>query len=131
MIPMIPLMVNTYFPPNTPSPARCYALGQALRRGIESWDSKQRVAIMSSGGLSHSIIDEELDHRTLDVMMEKDRDTLCSLPREQLIRGTSEIRNWIIGAGAFEPMDMTLVDYVPYYRSPAGTGCGGGFAYWT
>jgi 3-O-methylgallate 3,4-dioxygenase len=131
MIPMIPLMVNTYFPPNAPSPSRCYVLGQALRAGIESWKSDKRVAIMSSGGLSHSIIDEELDRRTLDALMEKDADTLRSLPVEQLIRGTSEIRNWIIGPGAFEPMSMTFVDYVPYYRSPAGTGCGGGFAYWT
>ncbi len=30
-----------------------------------------------------------------------------------------------------EPMQLTLVNYVPYYRSDAGTGCGGGFSYWT
>lgn len=131
VIPMVPLMVNTYFPPNVPTPRRCYALGQALRRGIETWDSNSRVAIMASGGLSHAMIDEELDHLVLDALMEKDAERLCSLPPAQLILGTSEIRNWIVGGGAFEPMAMTFVDYVPYYRSPAGTGCGGGFAYWT
>ncbi len=29
-----------------------------------------------------------------------------------------------------EPMDMLLAEYLPCYRTPAGTGCGMGFAYW-
>jgi 3-O-methylgallate 3,4-dioxygenase len=29
-----------------------------------------------------------------------------------------------------EQTPMTLLDYVPAYRSPAGTGCGAAFAYW-
>jgi hypothetical protein len=130
-MPIVPFMVNTYFPPNTPTPRRCYALGQGLRNAIESWKSDKRVCLVASGGLSHSIIDEELDHQVLDALVEKDADTLRALPMEKLIRGTSEIRNWILVAGAMEPMQMTIVDYVPYYRSEAGTGCGGGFTYWT
>ena len=129
-IPLVPLMVNTYFPPNQPTPPRCYALGKALRRGIETWDTDARVVVIASGGLSHSVIDEELDWMALNAMKAKDKETLCALPVDRLIRGTSEIRNWIIVAGAMEPMDMTIVDYVPYYRSPAGTGCAGGFTYW-
>ena len=129
-LPLVPLMVNTYFPPNQPTPPRCYALGNALRRGIETWESDARVVVIASGGLSHSVIDEELDWMALDAMKAKDAEALCALPVDRLIRGTSEIRNWIIVAGAMEPMDMTIVDYVPYYRSPAGTGCAGGFTYW-
>ena len=109
---------------------RCYALGKALRRSIETWDADARVVVIASGGLSHSVIDEELDWMVLDAMTAKDAEALCALPVDRLIRGTSEIRNWIVVAGAMEPTDMTIVDYVPYYRSPAGTGCAGGFTYW-
>jgi len=130
-IPMVPIMVNTYFPPNQPTPERCYAFGQALREAVESWDADSQVAIVASGGLSHSVIDEDLDRNVLEAMQRKDATLLRSLPVEQLIRGTSEIRNWIIGAAGLEHLNMTVVAYVPYYRSPAGTGCGGGFAYWT
>ena len=48
-MPIVPFMVNTYFPPNTPTPKRCYGLGQALRNAIESWKSNQRVCLVASG----------------------------------------------------------------------------------
>lgn len=129
-LPMVPVMVNTYYPPNQPTPKRCYALGQALRRAIESWDGDKRVAVMASGGLSHVVIDEEIDRLTLDGLQRKDREKLCSLPREKLQGGTSEILNWVALAGAMEPLEMTLLEYFPAYRSPAATGCGSAFAYW-
>jgi hypothetical protein len=129
-IPMVPLAVNTFFPPNQPTPRRCYALGKALRDAVEGWKSDKRVAIVCSGGLSHTIIEEDLDQQTLNALIEKDADALCNLPRERLIRGTSEIRNWISLAGAMEKEEMTLVDYVPCYRSPASTGCAMAFATW-
>ncbi len=130
-IPVLPIMINTFFPPNQPSPARCYALGQAVRRAIESWDADQRVALVASGGLSHTIVDEEIDHMTLDAMLENDARAICELPEDRLNLGTSEIRNWIALAGAMEAQEMQLVgDYHPCYRSPAGTGCGMAFAYW-
>ncbi len=130
-LPMVPVMVNTYYPPNQPSPKRCYAFGQAVRNAIASWDADQRVAVMASGGLSHVIIDEELDHSVIDALTHKDREQLYRMPREKLRGGTSEILNWVALAGAVEPMEMKLVDYVTAYRSPAGTGCGMAFAYWT
>ena len=130
-LPIVPVMINTYYPPNQPTPKRCYALGQALRRAVESYTGDACVALMASGGLSHVVIDEELDQVIIDAMMNKDRERLCSLPREKLRGGTSEILNWVALAGATEPMEMRLVDYVPTYRSPAGTGCGMAFAYWT
>ncbi|HYY24639.1 MAG TPA: hypothetical protein VE689_04050 [Candidatus Udaeobacter sp.] len=129
-LPMIPVMVNTYYPPNQPTPKRCYGFGQAIRRAIESWDSDKRVAVMASGGLSHVIIDEDIDQMTLDGLRKQDPELLWRLPREKLRGGTSEILNWVALAGAVGSMKMTLVDYVTTYRSPAATGCGMGFAYW-
>ena len=86
---------------------------------------------MASGGLSHQILDPDLDATLLDALMEKKPDNLCSLPREKLQLGTSEILNWVVAGGALEALDMTLVDYIPGYRSMAGTGTGLAFAYWT
>src|SRR3989338_6828523 len=129
-VPIVPVMVNTYYPPNQATPKRCYALGQAVRRAIESWNSDLRVGVMASGGLTHMVIDEELDRATLDALANRDREKLWSLPRQKLRGGTSEILNWVALAGVVEPMQMKLVDYVPGYRSPAATGCGMAFAYW-
>jgi catalytic LigB subunit of aromatic ring-opening dioxygenase len=129
-VPIVPIMVNTYFPPNQPTPGRCYALGRAVRRAIESWASNARVAIMASGGLSHVIMDEALDRQVLDALEGKDVAALRDLPRAQLKGGTSEILNWVAVAGAMEAEPMHLVEYVPGYRSPAATGCGMAFAYW-
>ena len=130
-IPVVPVMVNTYFPPNQPTAKRCYQLGGALREAIEAWDVGKKVAIMASGGLSHFIIDEELDRTALDAMQRKDVETLVTLPQDRLMTlGTTEILNWITVAGAMEPEDMTVLDYVPCYRTPAGTGCAMAFAHW-
>ncbi len=130
-LPMVPVMVNTYYPPNQPTPKRCYAFGQAVRQAVESWDSDRRVAIMASGGLSHVVIDEEIDQMTIDGLRSKRPETLWRLPRERLWGGTSEILNWVALAGAVESMELKYLDYVTTYRSPAATGCGMGFAYWT
>ncbi len=130
-LPMIPVMVNTYYPPNQPTPKRCYALGQTVRQAIESWDGDSRVAVIASGGLSHTVIDEDLDQMTIKALTTQDKEGLYRLPREKLRGGTSEILNWVALAGVMEQSPMKLIDYVPTYRSPAGTGCGMAFAYWT
>lgn len=129
-LPMVPVMVNTYYPPNQPTPKRCYAFGQAVRKAIESWDSNKRVALMASGGLSHVVIDEEIDAMTIDGLKNKKPDVFFRLPRERLWGGTSEILNWVALAGAMEDRELKYLDYVTTYRSPAATGCGMGFAYW-
>ncbi|MEX0802298.1 MAG: extradiol ring-cleavage dioxygenase [Candidatus Binatia bacterium] len=130
-LPMVPVMVNTYYPPNQPTPKRCWAFGQAVRTAIESWDAGKRVAVMASGGLSHVIIDEEIDGIVIDALRRKDREALWRLPREKLRGGTSEILNWVALAGLAEPMELKYLEYVTTYRSPAATGCGMAFAYWT
>ena len=101
-----------------------------VRRAIESWPSDARVAIMASGGLSHVVIDEELDQQVLDGLKQKQPQLLFSLPRDKMHGGTSEILNWVALAGSVEPMQMKWLEYVTTYRSPAGTGCGMAFAYW-
>ena len=68
----------------------------------------------------------------IDALLNKDTETLSFLPREQLNRspGTPEITELGRRRGATEPLDMTLIDYVPCYRSLAGTGHGVTLAYW-
>ena len=128
--PTVPILQNTYYAPTQPLPKRCYDFGGAVRRAIESWESDARVAVLASGGLSHFVIDEKLDQGVLTALGDKDAGHLRTLPVELLNSGNSEIRNWITVAGMVEDKDMTLVDYVPCYRSPASTGCAMAFAYW-
>jgi 3-O-methylgallate 3,4-dioxygenase len=129
-IPVVPVFLNTYYPPNQPSPRRCYRLGQAIRAAVESYPENLRVGVVASGGLSHTTIDEALDNQVIRALREKDAEALQSLPREQLEGGNSEIRNWICAAGALEPLDLKWVHYAPGYRTPAGTGTGLCFGYW-
>src|SRR5207237_1364495 len=81
---MVPVMVNTYYPPNQPTPKRCYAFGKAVRKAIESWNTDKRVAVMASGGLSHVVIDEEIDQMTIEALKNKKPEGLWRLPRERV-----------------------------------------------
>jgi 3-O-methylgallate 3,4-dioxygenase len=130
-IPVIPVVLNTYYPPNQPSPRRCYRLGQAIREAIESHPEKLRVGVVASGGLSHFTVDETLDGEVVQALRRKDAAALQNLPREKLDSGSSEIRNWICAAGALERLDLGWVHYCPGYRTPAGTGTGLCFAGWS
>jgi hypothetical protein len=128
--PIIPILLNTYYPPNQPTPARCYAIGDALRAAIESSLLDRRVAVVASGGLSHFVTNEPLDIRVLDALRSGDGTQLCSIPEKLLQSGSSEIRNWIVVAGIFKNKPVSWAEYVPVYRTPAGTGVGLGFARW-
>jgi len=132
VIPNVPVLVNTFYPPNQPPAARCYAFGEALRKAIESWESDARVAVFASGGLSHFVIDEELDRTVVEALRTDDFDKLIAIPEDRYQSGSSEIKNWIPVSGAMTAAGkkMTLVDYVPCYRSLAGTGNAMGFMYW-
>ena len=129
-VPMVPVMINTYFPPNQPSPKRCYAFGEALRRAIEAWPGDERVCVVASGGLSHFVIDEALDQRVIAGLANHDAADLAAIPMDKLQSGSSEILNWICAAGALGHLEMTLHAYIPAYRTRAGTGCGMAFATW-
>ncbi|QGW82025.1 gallate dioxygenase [Variovorax paradoxus] len=53
-IPVVPLQVGVLQSP-VPSARRCYRLGYALRRAIESYPEDLAVAIVATGGLSHQV----------------------------------------------------------------------------
>jgi 3-O-methylgallate 3,4-dioxygenase len=130
MIPLLPVALNAYNPPNQPTPRRCFQFGRSLRRAIESYPEDITVAVVASGGLSHFVVDEELDRRVLTALRERDVDTLTTVPRRFMRSGTSETLNWIAAGGALEHLSMEVVDYLPAYRSEAGTGVGMCFALW-
>lgn len=129
-IPMVPVMLNTYFPPNVPTPKRCYNLGMALKEAIEASPKDLRVAVIGSGGLSHFIVEEELDHKLLNAFRTHDADVLRSIPVNALKSGSSEILCWIAAAGAFRGLPHQWSEYFPARRTPAGTGIGLGFGAW-
>ncbi len=129
-IPVVPVFLNTYYPPNQPSPGRCYRLGQAIRQAVECFPADTRIGVIASGGLSHFTVDEELDGRVMQALRNKDVAALSALPRQLLQSGNSEIRNWICMAGAAEHLALRSMEYIPAYRTPAGTGTGLCFAHW-
>ncbi len=128
--PVIPISINTYYPPNQLPPLRAYKLGQAIRQAVEQWEEPLRVAVVATGGLSHFVVDETFDRAFLELMGRDDPEGHARLPLEKLQSGNSEFRCWSLLAGAVAGMQMNLIDYVPCYRSPAGTGCGMAFATW-
>lgn len=130
IIPIVPVALNTYFPPNQPRPRRCYDLGKSIRSAVRTAKGGERIGILASGGLSHFTVDEELDRAVLAACKGNDGGALSSIPAGKLNSGSSEIRNWITVAGAAAHLKNTWQDYVPCYRSAAGTGCGMGFAVW-
>jgi Catalytic LigB subunit of aromatic ring-opening dioxygenase len=127
---VVPVFLNTYFPPNQPSPRRCYLLGQAVRKAVEGFAGDARVGVLASGGLSHFLVDEDFDRAILKALADKDAAFLRSLPRNKLHAGSSEILNWVAVAGVAEGLDLDWFEYVPGYRTPAGTGTGMSFATW-
>ena len=131
-LPIVPVFQNTCYPPNQPTPRRSYMFGKAIGDAIRSWDSDARVAVVASGGLSHFVTDEDLDRPVLEALRNKDAETLMSTPIERLYSAASETQNWIAAGGALADTDLNfdLVEYVPVYRTPAGTGGGWGFARW-
>ena len=130
--PSVPIILNVHFPHNQPKIRRCLALGRALRRAIRSYDGVGRVAMIASGGLTHFVIDEELDQQVLAAMQTGDEEALARLPENVFKVGTAEIKNWfpVITAMNAEGRRFHKVDYVPCYRSEAGTGNAMAFVYW-
>jgi AcrR family transcriptional regulator len=132
VVPHVPVFVNTFYPPNQPPVARCFAFGRALARAVASWPEDWSVAVIASGGLTHFVVDEELDAAILDGIEKGDVAALSRISESMFQSGTSEIKNWIVAAGAMAEagLSMNLLDYVPCYRSEAGTGSAMGFAQW-
>ncbi len=130
--PHVPIMLNTFYPPNQPRATRCVDLGLALREAIATWPEDLRVVLIASGGLSHFVIDEAFDHALIDAARANDLAWLRSIDEALLQSGTSEVKNWlpVMAAAGAAGMAMQVIDYVPCYRSEAGTGNAMGFVVW-
>jgi len=107
--PIIPLVVGVLqFP--IPSARRCYKLGQALRRAIESYPEDLKVAIVATGGLSHQVSGERAgfnntpwDMQFLE-LIEKDPERLADLTHAEYAEyggfEGSEVIMWLVMRGA-------------------------------
>jgi len=130
-VPIVPIFLNTYNPPNQPTPLRCVALGRAITKVVASFPAELRVGIMASGGMSHFRVEEDLDRSIFDAIKRKDLDFLGSLKPYRLLAGSSEIRNWIVAAAAAAHLVLSWQAYIPAYRTLALSGTGLGFARWS
>jgi hypothetical protein len=129
-IPILPILLNTYYPPNVPSAGRCHDIGRAISSVLQASPADVRIAIIASGGLSHFIVDEALDQQVIGGLAPGQSGHLRNLPREALNSGSSEILNWVLAAGALDDLPLTWAEYQPLYRTAAGTGVGVAFAVW-
>ena len=131
---IVPLIVNAIEAP-LPTIGRCLQWGQLLRKAIEGYSGSLRVAILGTGGLSHSIgerthgaIDEPFDRETIRLFGSDEKSLVKYLERQlpKTGNGAEEVRNWIVAHGAAGGRGFELVDYLPV---PAViVGCG--FAAW-
>ena len=132
VIPVLPMITNTFFPPNQPTAKRCFEMGRLVGECIKEWDTDLKVAVIGSGGMSHFTIDETFDNNFLKALKARDQAFLTGIAQNILQQGTSEMRNWIAAAGALFDTDLDgdTIDYIPCYRSEAGTGTAQGFVTW-
>lgn len=129
-VPMVPVFLNAYYPPNQPSPARCFDLGTGIRQAVNAYPGNARIGVLASGGLSHFVVDEAHDRTIVAAFENRDDAMLRNIGLSKLQSGSSEIRNWICLAGTLGDLRLDWIDYQPGYRSPALTGTGLCFAHW-
>ena len=107
--PVIPFAVNVVQYP-VPSGRRCFMLGQAIRKAIESYDQPLKVQIWGTGGMSHQLqgpraglINRAFDNDFLDRLI-ADPDGLSKLPHIDYVREAGsegiELVMWLIARGA-------------------------------
>jgi len=106
---VIPFAVNVVQYP-VPSGRRCFMLGQAIRRAVESFDEDLNVQIWGTGGMSHQLqgpraglINAEWDNKFLDRLI-ADPDGLSKVPHIDYVREAGsegiELVMWLIARGA-------------------------------
>ena len=105
----IPVCVNTVQAP-LPSASRCYRLGEAIGRAIESWDTEERVVVIGTGGLSHQLdgtragyINKEFDRKFMNSLVDDPKwaTQYSTLDLVELV-GTQgvELLMWLVARGA-------------------------------
>ncbi|NMG34971.1 protocatechuate 3,4-dioxygenase [Azoarcus sp. TTM-91] len=106
---VIPFAVNVVQYP-VPSGRRCFQLGQAIRKAVESYDDDIKVQIWGTGGMSHQLqgaraglINAEWDNRFLDRLIADPAD-LAQMPHIDYVREAGsegiELVMWLIARGA-------------------------------
>jgi len=106
---VIPFAVNVVQYP-VPSGRRCFQLGQAIRRAVESFDENLNVQIWGTGGMSHQLqgpraglINREWDNAWLDQLIQ-DPKACSEVPHIDYVREAGsegiELVMWLIARGA-------------------------------
>jgi protocatechuate 4,5-dioxygenase, beta chain len=124
--PVIPFAVNVVQYP-VPSGWRCYQLGQAIRRAIESYDQPLKVQIWGTGGMSHQLqgpraglINKAFDTQFLDRLITEPAE-LAHLPHIDYVREAGsegiELVMWLIARGAMSDKPPTVRHR--FYHVPA------------
>ncbi len=123
--PVIPLCVNVIqYPP--PTGHRCYMLGKAIRRAVESFDRDLKVVIFGTGGMSHQLqgpraglINSDFDRRFLDKFGPHPEE-LIKIPHLEYVREAGsegiEMVMWLIMRGA---LDDDVREVYRFYTVPA------------
>jgi protocatechuate 4,5-dioxygenase beta chain len=123
--PIVPLCVNVIVYP-VPTGHRCYMLGKAIRKAVESFEQNLRVVIFGTGGMSHQLqgpraglINKEFDKRFLDNLT-RDPAALVRIPHLEYLRDTGsegiEMVMWLIMRGA---LDDEVKEVYRFYHVPA------------
>lgn len=105
----IPVQVNVLQHP-LPTARRCYRLGQAIRRAVDSYERDIKVAIIGTGGMSHQLtgpdfgaMNEKEDLDFLD-RIERDPESLAGLTHEAMMQKYGvegiELVMWLVMRGA-------------------------------
>lgn len=122
---IIPIAVNVVtYPP--PSGNRCYGLGEAIARAVESFDEGLNVQIWGTGGMSHQLqgpraglINPDWDQKFLDNLTE-DPELLRKTPHIEYLRETGsegiEMVMWLIMRGA---LGDNIKELHRHYHVPA------------
>jgi protocatechuate 4,5-dioxygenase, beta chain len=122
---IIPLPVNVVqFPP--PTGNRCFNLGRAIKRAVESYPEDLKVVIFGTGGMSHQLqgmraglINKDWDKRFLDSLA-GDAEVARRIPFIEYVREAGsegiEMVMWLISRGALEPK---VKEVYRFYHVPA------------
>jgi protocatechuate 4,5-dioxygenase beta chain len=127
----VPVALNTVQHP-LPSPARCFKLGHAIGRAIESYPEDVRVVVIGTRGMSHQLdgeragfINKEFDRLCLEKIVDEP-DELASYTIHDLVRlaGTQgvELISWLVMRGAIgDPVRKVHSHYhIPVSNTAAG-----------
>jgi protocatechuate 4,5-dioxygenase beta chain len=124
---VIPLSVNVIQYP-APTGHRCFMLGKAIRKAVESWEEDLKVVIFGTGGMSHQIqgpraglVNKEFDTAFLDGLS-RDPERLAQIPPLEYLRDAGaeaiELVMWLIMRGA---LGDKVKEVYRFYHVPASS----------